>query len=556
MADGEGQIVFPGIVAPRYMVATRTLGARPDSAIIYALPQAGSPDTGGQSMLSFMFNGVPVYWTNCLCDRGTISITTHGHYQVFVVLDRRWLWRKSWITQAYNVRRTDGSIDPGTQQSLAGIVSDIFAVIGESVDVSAVSAAEYPEVIYDRDNCVDMLEELLHSRGYVISLNTNDTVTIYRRGVGSVLPVNYDVVNQSISINPPERPLYLTALCNKTVIQSKLLMKPVGIDTDGQIRLVEDLSYAPAGGWNDTDLIGFNHISDPIEKELAIKSVGKWYQVHSQADETFDISSGDTNYNPGQFTVSDASQYLPLSDDLLSSHSDVYGGVVSNKSYVEGTFLETVENANPPRESNTDDFTRVDSREWSLDTKRGIVKFIQPALRKDAGPVAGALTFAKVYLTCSYSVHDSGSYVKERHFRVLNLGGLGEEIEEVDELQRQIIVSYSGSSVTGISDNLGTVNTAADLYLQSSQYKYATQSGNTLLYRGIYPLNTDGITLQIRWDVAVPGPVPFGTHATQYSEGLVLLPTDRERSLLRRAKMAADPMIQRKRRYYRSKQEV
>lgn len=556
MPDGLGQIVFPGIVAPRYMVATRTLGARPDSAVIYALPQDGSPDTGGQSTLSFMFNGVPIYWTNCLCDRGTIAVTTNGHYQVFTILDRRWLWKKNWITRAYNVRRSDDSIDPATQKSLAGIVTDIFAAMGESADVTAISSTEYPEIIFDRDNCVDMIEELLVPRGYVISLNTDNTVTICQRGVGATLPVNYDVVNQSISIDPPEIPLYLTALCDKTLIQSKLRMRAVGMDTDGRIRLVDDLSYKPSGGWDDTDLVTFNHLTSSTEKELAIQTVGKWYQAYSQADGTFDLNYGGTNYNPGAFAVTDASQYLPLSDDLLSSTADIYGGQASNKAFVEGKFYET--STNPPLNSNTPAFTRVDKRDWTLDKQRGIVRFKEPALKKDPGPVSGVMTFADVYLTCTYSVHDSNSFVKDRQLRVLNLGGLGEEIEEVDELQRRIVMSYgtTSSAVTGVSDNLGAVNSAADIYLNASRNKYATQSGNTLLYRGIYPISTDGITLQIRWDVAVPGPVPFGTHATQYSEGLVLLPTERERSLLRRAKLAADPMTQRKRRYYRSKKEV
>lgn len=548
-----GAIAFPGVVAPRHMIATRTLGARPDAAIIYALPQDGSPDTSGTSTLSFIFNGVPFYWTNCLCDRGTLQVSTSGHYQVFVILDRRWLWKKKWITQAYNLRNPDGSIIAATQRSLAGIVSDIFAVIGEVVDISAVSSTEYPELILDHDNCVDVIEELLNPRGYVISLHCDDTVHIYRRGVGAIIPFNLDVVTQNTSIDPPEVPQYLTALGSKTLIQSKLKMLPVGIDTDGSIKSVNSLSYKPSGGWDSTDLFKFNYVTSDAARELAIQTVGKWYQVASQADETFDLNFGYTNYNPGRFTVTSAGQYLPLSDSLLTTTTDINGRVINDRAFVEGKFWDD------GRGTNTASFTRVDHRDWTLDGERGIIRFREPALKKTPGPVSGNFTFADVYLTCAYSVYNPYSYIKDRQYRSINLGGLGEDIEEVDELQRAISFSYAANSSTvdGVSDNLASFDSAADLYLNASQYKYTTQSGRTLLYRGLYPINTDGITLQVKWDVAVPGAAsPFGTHVSQYSEGLVLLPTEHERQLVRRARLAADPMTQRKRRYQREKERL
>jgi len=547
-----GYITFPGIADPKHMHATRTLGTRPDAAVLYARPQSGSPDTSGASTLSFGFNGTVINWTNALCDRGTFAVSTTGHYQVFTILDKRWRWSKSYWTHAYNVRYPDGSIDTSSVATLQQIVIDLLTEIGESVyDVSGVSSGEYPEIVFDHDDCASALEELLNPRGYVVSLNIDDSVTVWRRGSGTTLPAGSELVNASISIDPPEIPYYLTALGRKTLVQSKLLMQAVGLDTDGAVKPVASLSYAPSGGWGSVNKSSMDFISDSKSKELALQTVGKWYQVVSQADSTYNI----TGYCPTVVSVSSAWQYLPLDDKILDNAVDVFSKQHRADAYVEGTFYLDDVTKNPPAGSNTAAFTRVDRREWRLDKELGVVMFEQLALKKSSSN----LVFADVYFTCSYSIHDTTSFTKDRYYRSLVMGGYGIDMREIDELQRQIVVRYTPgtSTVSSVVDNVSTMDGLADEYLDTAVNSYFTAVGTFLMWRGVAQVNTDGAALQVKWDVAVPDqPIPFCTMVSQYCEGIPLLPTRHERDVVRRSKLEADPMTRRKKNYRRTMSRV
>ena len=325
-----GAITFPGISQPQRMLANRTNGIDPDIAIIFAQPQPGTPDCSGTATLSFGFNGTTINWTNALCDLATIRFSEDGHTQMFTILDKRWRWRRAFTSQAFNVRMASNQIDPTTLTSLATICTTLFGLIGETVDVSLVTSTEYPELVMDYDNCALMLAELLAQRGYVISLLLDDTVKIFPIGTGSVLPANTDVVNASISVNPPEIPMYLTARLDKTLVQSLLKCQAVGLDVDGTIRPANALSYAPLGGWNGVDMNTFNCLSDPTAKACALRSVGRWYQVLSQADGTQNFSASGVNYlsATGEINVRNASQYMPISKTLLESSTDVFGHTV------------------------------------------------------------------------------------------------------------------------------------------------------------------------------------------------------------------------------------
>lgn len=560
----SGNISFPGITAPQYAVCTRTIGARPDVNVIYAQPQPGTPDCSGTATFQINFNGVTITMNYALCDSGTLQVTTHGHTQVFEIKDRRWLWEKSNITRAWNVVAKDGSIVTATQRTLRQIVSDIFAAMGElSPDLSAIVSDEKPEIIADHDACVDLLEEILYQRGYVISLQSDDTVKVYVRGRGTPLPANGDVVNANISINPPQVPYYLTCCMAKTLVQSMLMCRAVGLDTDGTIKPATALSYIPAGGWDGTDFDTFNNIANPKAKECAILSVGLWYQVYTQADGTNTLNRSGTNYlgPSGEIYVTDASQYLPIEANLLSTYTDNFGNIQTQPAYVSGKFFFNEEDGVPPRGTNTPSFTRVDRRDWTLDRTNGIIKFKRPAVKVTPGdvPIAGTkMTFADVYLTCTYSVHDTTTYIKDRLTRRKTLGGVGEDLVKISELQRTIVASYTSgtSTVSTISDSKTAMNEAADLFLANAANSYQTVASNVLLYRGIYPFNTDGVCLQLRWDCAVPGPCPWGTHVAQNAEALPMLPTSTERGRLRKTNRTTNPMNNKKWRFHQGQKKL
>lgn len=545
----SGVISFPGIDNPISCTVTRINGVRPSAITIFAQPQAGTPDTSGTATFQFGSSSNLITMNNVLCDLGTLQVNTHHNIQTFVLYDRRWAWRKGEpLVSAFNVRGPDGVIISSTQKTLAELATIILTACGEpSADVSLITSTEYPEVAYEYDNPADALGDLLGVRGYVVSLLANDTVKIFPAGVGTPLPDNADLVAASISVDPPEFPQYIRCAANRTMVQSMLRCVPVGLDTDGRIRKTQDLSYSPGvgtTGFDGLDLLTFAYILDPVARQLALQTVGRWFQVYEQASGGQSLSFGDVDYIPGEITVTDASQYLPLKNFLLSSSTNIYGKVQYDEAFVSGTFWDG-QNTNPP--ANVGPFYRLQQTPFNLQEELGIVQFNDPQVKSDAGK----LVFADVYITCCYSVRDNTSYVNDHYTKDRSLGGIGVDCFKAQYIQRTLIAGYTAG--TGTLNALTTNDTAvaaeADKVLDNLQQNYVTQNSNLLTYRDIYSFGTDGITLQLQWNVATNGPVPIGTMASQYAETIPLLPTTVDLARARITSLTGSPVNRRNRRY-------
>jgi hypothetical protein len=545
-----GAISFPGVNIPISLTATRTLGTNPDYSKLVIVPQGTTPDSSGTSTLSFGFDGNLIVWSNCLCTRTTMEITPKGQVQVCEIADRRWKWQRGYVNGAYNVRNPDGTIDQTAPvANLQQLCVLMFAAMGETVlpDLTRVSTAEFPEVAWNYDNAAWTLEEMLTMRGYVISLNTDDTVTVYVRGQGIPVAGNSETVSLSINLSTPPPPFACGVLGDKTLVQSMLAMIPVGEDLDGSIKYVENLSYKPPLGWSGVDFNTFSNITNPVARQLALNTVGKMYQVASQADGTFDVSYANVDYasSSGELTVNSMSQCLPLEPYLLDTYTDRFGKIQRARPYVTGQFFNgTI--APIPQGANTPAFTRVDRREYTFDRTNGIILFRVPALKLLSGVIARAfsnLTFADVYLTCLYSIHDATLQIKDRMLVTQPLGGIGYDIRKNDAIQRQLVVQYQTGTnmVVGINDNKAQMTVAAQPMLAAIAAQYTAGAGKLQLDRGTIPYSTDGVTWQVMWDVDIKGKLaPFGTWIAQNFDGIPMLPTAADKATMRLARLQAN----------------
>ncbi len=547
-----GTITFPGITAPKSMVGTRLLGTQPSNYVIYARPQPGSPDVSGTATCVFGSSTNLLTMRNTLCDKGVLQITEHGQIQVFSILDKRWAWHKGVVTGAYNVRDSAGNIIAATQKTLAELVTILLTAVGESsADVSLISTTEKPAVTWSQDQVDDELDALLIPRGYVVALLANDTVKIYPKGIGAILPLNDDLVNVTVSIDPPALPLTLRAAGLRTMVQSMLKCKPVGWDTDGTIKEAKDLSYNPGGvgnasGWDGQDLITMAFITDPLARQRGLLSVGRWYQIDSQADGTQNLNFGGVNYVPGEISVSSGDQLLPVKRFLLTSGTNIFSQTKYDEAFVSGTFWDGAATNGP---ANVGPFYQLTQTPWSLIEEYGIVAFEQDA--PETKDDAGVKKFADVYLTCSYAIHPTTTYVKDRYTRDRNLGGIGTDVVDVDYLQRELIAGYATgtSTINALSDNKTAQDTLADVVLDNAQRQYATVAGTLLVYRDIQVFNTDGINLQMRWHVAIGEKTPFSTVCSQNAELLPLLPQASDYAKARTIRRNGSPTNRKNRQY-------
>ena len=145
--------------------------------------------------------------------------------------------------------------------------------------------------------------------------------------------------------------------------QTFLNLIPVGEDTDGSIKRINELSYAPTGVggetyvheiWGKELLACYSNIADITQRELAEKCIFKWYAI--------------------DYTLYDKTKVLPLlniiadtvTEEGTEEHDKPY--VMGKKTIWDGTTFKTLSKA------------RL-SEGWSIDKKLGIVKFSQPVTR-------------------------------------------------------------------------------------------------------------------------------------------------------------------------------
>lgn len=404
------------------------------------------------------------------------------------------MWKFATVDGSYNVRQADGSIRSSTQKSARQLATVLLQSMNEVVfNVGLVPDDDYPTIEWNCTPSRSALSSLLSLYGMDVNLDwVTDTVQVVVRGVGAALPDNDDRINLSIGVDGSETPDAIAVCGDFTVVQSKLKMEAVGVETDGSIVPIDSLSYAPTDGWesenNPYDLVPSE--SETV-RQLANSSVYRMFRVISQADGSQIVP----NYSG---TISDISQLFPLRNTLLDSYT-VDIGVRSQSAYVSGVFMKP---GRPSTLDNTDITTRLD-RPFVLSEESGVVRFRDPVVKLNS-----SLQFVEpeLYLTCSYNVQNAttGQYERYTLTRQISVSGTPTYAVPKTNLRQEIVASYESDGVTvaSVQDNASTLGTEANAIIDSIQSQFIGASSAVLTYRGIQPLQTDGARRQITWSVS------------------------------------------------------
>lgn len=487
-------LTYTGIDDPIQLWGANTSGTEPDVYALAFVPQAGNIPNAGTSTLAFGIYGTTITWTNCLIDKIQYSRQAKGYTAVAYIMDRRWKWRNNVITGRYNVRLSDGTVDPATEKTPQQLATLLLTAFGEgATSVSALVNDDRPEVDWNDSVAVDELAALLESRGCVIGIPDNVT-TIALIGAGTGAPNNDDIRSIQQTVDPPLVPEILRLVGNDTVIQSKLRLTAIGLETDDSVIGIDDLSYKPAGGWSVvSDWLTFPEITNEDARQRAILSVGKWFQVESQADGGQAIEG----FSP---VPNDSSELMPLSTRLIGTYADIDGKARPQRAWVEGTFWRT---GSPDFEDgNSEDFSRIRGG-WRLLPDIGVVQFTQPMLMLDESTEEWVA--AQLYLVCTYSVLNPSTHQYYRESVDRNLGGYGVVPIHVESIYRTIREEYDGETVTYTDDNLVAFTAAANAILDAHEATYTVQDGYILSYRHIQSVFANGVVSQVFWRAGTGG---------------------------------------------------
>lgn len=441
--------------------------------------------------------------------------------QVIVVqiLDRRWRWRDfGRIRGEYNIHPTDKRDKIKREKTPRELAAMCFKAMGETgFDVSALPVDSRPYVLWDGPPAI-ALQEICDECGCRVVLRINGKAAIVRLGVGQSLPDGFDVEADSFAYDPPEMPGEFVFLAGNTQWQADLELEAVGLDNDGKIKLIKDLSYKPKYGGPPFGLESpprFPGILKVTDRLLAEESIFRMYRIK-------------TPFTFGKEKVDDLERILPIEQQLLETTTVlgkserkpavVYGAFDNNgESYRASTaktvWLNGVQHAQYPGS-------------FAIDEVHGLVRFSDPVTMfgdENGFPltgtfssglvtrtgVTGALTRipADIRLRTTVSLRDKDTWAFSRHeVRKKPTAGAGGPAFYVarEDISRKLFYIHS-ASVRKDNDNLTELKKQADFYIAQAMLEFQSRNPGTRTYAGMRAIDVDGLIQEVSWQISNSG---------------------------------------------------
>lgn len=421
--------------------------------------------------------------------------------------DRRWKWWQGGgtVSGKYNVRRTDGTLKPGTEKSAREMAELLLKKLGESgFDVSAVPNASSPDVSPEMDwdyrRPVEALDELLNALQLRLVLGTDDKVRIVQPGRGRNLPTQnlVDDVNEIYqNMAVPDKLLFIAG---RTRWQGLLKLEAVGLDLDGKIKPIDKLSYKPSEGWESGSpqyperLVDYGKDDKEREKarRLAKQTVWRWYRIVGQSNGKL----GPVKNCP--FKITSRDQY-GLFQELLDTKDNDDGTQGFQPAYVVGKrYDEELDGENTEQHSRLDDG-------FSIDASNAVVQFGEPQYQIDDD---GNYAVAELWLFTSYTLAHPDERQPHRFTKERTLGsnsGAGSLPVLIDDVFRTVKIKerWNGRQYVQekIETNDKTLDAAADFYLKAKAVEVQPDSGQDASLGGFHNVSPDGALQQVTWSL-------------------------------------------------------
>jgi hypothetical protein len=527
----QGTATYPGLFKINRGTVSRGLGITPAVFSFSIAPQPELPKETGT--LTLFYGRQKVELKDCKVDQ--VAFSTDGANILTVsILDFRWKWSFGSISGHYNIRNPDGTIrgflnvndrravvnSERTPQELATLLLEAMGVV--SFDVGDLPNDARPTVEWEGENPAAMLADLCEQLGCFIVPGLDNSVSIRQQNTGGQLPNIGHVHRRDQSIDPAEMPDELRIWCGETYYQADVALEAVAEDVDSSLKLLNDVSYKPLGGWTITDVPEFNDVA-PEAKNLAKKSVFRYYRVKVPA------------LIPGFGLVEKLDQLLPLTDVQVDSTTN--NGIKDPKpAIVFGVW--TAEGGDSVNQADEllpvqDDQDETVIRDFSLDRERGLVMmgdFVYKLIGEVPDITIGP---AELVLRAAFTVRSPETMAYVRYEKALpNRGrrfGTGHRLIKKEDLRLTHRCDYIRGDdgvfrVGEITTNQKEVDEEADYYLTHEARAYETQLAETIVYSGIYPIELDGTIMRVSYNIGSPfasttverGRDPGGRQAVPY----------------------------------------
>lgn len=513
---------FPGVERIVAFQGTLQHGRSPSVFQLTIAPQA--KPVAGSGDLVLTFGATRIVLADCVVDSASYQFDAGGYLVGLQILDRRWKWKFPVISGRFN-QSDDAGMPPPTSsqgQAKSPIVDgrrtpqQLARLLLEALGERHFSVAELPNdallrTDWDLASAAAALAELCDQLGCRIVLGLNNRISLRKLGPGAPLP-HLPFVDAQLELNPEESPSAIEGVSAPILWQDDFELEAVGLDTDGSIRPIEELSYQPARGWEACEPRYFAGISNIEHRQLAQLSVYRWYRIVAPA--ILPLPGGKSirvedrrqiELDPQQLERDpehDHGRRRPAWAFGVWYRGDLSLGV---NSIVSASGGNTAAATAPISSSHDAQFCDVP---FALDATNGLIRFARPVYRIDSE--SDSLASATLRLRTAFRLRDYGTGAFRRMWVRRKVPGARGETKPLvivrEEIEPTLRRRYTASfAPNGAVDNQPEVDAQLQNHVACQLAEFALRDPSSKKYPGILAIELDGALHAITWEIGPRG---------------------------------------------------
>jgi hypothetical protein len=428
------------------------------------------------------------------------------------VMDRRWKWRYPRISGEYNRRGCDGRVVESTRMTLRKLLETLLEALGEPDAVlDGIPAGIFPEVHWDAVRADLELGLLCERHGLVPWLGLDNRAHVAVLGAGKGLTDSVDDIIPRFKYQQAVLPANIEVQGGPKLFQREIPLRAVGLDADGIVKPIDDLSYAPRGGWSRCWYTTFSDVPIGV-RHLAFQSVWRWWEpVIDRIDLPIPLTE---------------LMQLKLHHALAEASTREDGVVRCAPPLVLGSFWPQTDHP-----YDTGPLTAY-AGDFEIDAENVLVKFPYPVVSIGASGI-GSPT---LYLVTAFSVADGKGAVRDKARAAV--GGAGPDRVIVRDDMRAI---DNPAPVYFQPDNIdpGELQLLADAVAAGHQGQWASE----VALEGLRQVDLTGRIAQIRWACGAHDSRPATTRVSENMEFDVFVPHYQERRRRERGDQVAGRVL-------------
>jgi hypothetical protein len=409
-----------------------------------------------------------VKFARCVPDLSTLrNEFLPGGMREFSVLlrDRRVTWPGTVVNGSYNRRYRDNSIAPASRRTDSELVDEVLDALGEPTGVSL--PGTYPEADWDSKPASEALDAIAGVLPAYACRRKDDSYTVALSPDGDDIDGNLLATTPYWAANLDSGPKTIRIRCNKTWYGAQLETEAVGLDTDGQYKLLNDLSYKPATGWEKEWPTLLAGVPAGNRAAFALPTVFRCYRI--KVPQTIHLDSETITLND-------------LNDIWLDDRRLVFGYFEPPPAAMLGLFWPMGDHP-----YNTGQCPVV-GNPFTIDRDLRIITFEYPIIA-----FSNCITAARLKLATSFHLRDADGNWKREEFEIERESGSGTKIIDIPYLWRAKAMFYVNCDAQYETDNMSTLQAEAQVYLDAWKAHYdAIVSKLDVSFAGLHPTEMSG----------------------------------------------------------------